>query len=170
MGSVRSPHARPVLELSMRALILVALVTGCISAQFNSTTGKSYAPLTSRALILSPQEAQAVESRGEVIGTVSARSPRSATDNEDLAAQAAKIAAEHGGTHIVVASFGTEERTYTTPESTTEQCTRKDDTRTCQTTYTPASSWTASYPTGEFTVIRVAKETWASLPPGLQPR
>ncbi|HEY1557551.1 MAG TPA: hypothetical protein VGF94_22115 [Kofleriaceae bacterium] len=159
----------------MRALLLsTLLVAGCVSAQFNSTTGKSYAPLTSHAVILSADEAQQIAPQGQVIGTISAASlvrdgVWGTADNEDLAAKAAKIAAQHGGTHIVATSFDSTIATWTTPATVTRQCSHDDGDYSCEKTYTPESTGSATFPTAEFTVYRVAAAAWAALPPELRP-
>ena len=158
----------------MKVLLLCALVTGCMSAQFNSTTGKSYAPLTSRAVVLSPQEAQQVASQAQVIGTVSVESRirdgvPSTPNTEDLAAKAAQIAAEHGGTHIVATNFDSTVTTWLNPATVTRTCSHDEGTRTCEKTYEPMTVGSASFPAAEFTVYRVAAEAWSALPPSLRP-
>ena len=158
----------------MRVLVLAVLLTGCISAQFNSTTGKSYAPLTSRAVVLSPDEAQQIAGQAQVIGTISVQSrirdgAPAAPDNEQLAAKAAQLAAEHGGTHIVATNFDSAVATWIDPATVTRDCARGNGGYSCEKTYTPATIASTSFPAAEFTVYRVAAEAWSALPPGLRP-
>jgi hypothetical protein len=149
--------------------VSLACAAGCVSATFHSKTGQSYASLTSRAVAVADAgEARQVERIGTVIGTIS-------TDGTvdkrtaDLADKAAEVAANNGGTHVILSQEGTIDYTTYTPEHTTERCRDYDDGYKCRVSYHPASEDTTSRPTADFIVVRVPPERWAELPDTLRP-
>jgi hypothetical protein len=148
-------------------LAMLGIASGCVSAQFHSKTGRTYAPITPRAVIVLGNEAGSV--RGEVIGTITAKGD-SNKDQRDLADEAARVAAENGGTHVLVTQEWAERNHYHHPATSSTDCTGDVDAVSCQTTYEPATSTTGRpMPRAEFVVIRVAAELWGRLPPQLRP-
>ena len=150
-------------------VMVAALLAGCVSATFHSKTGRTYPALTARAVIVDPNEVRGVlAAGGEVIGTISTDGTTNKS-HVDLADKAAKLAAERGGTHVVMTDTGTIDTTTTHPATTTEQCSGDGDDYQCTTVATPETTSTMSRPTAEFQVIRVAPEAWNRLPPALRP-
>jgi hypothetical protein len=152
---------------STLAVLAIAMTSACVSAQFHSKTGRVFAQLTPRAVIVAPVEASAV--RGDVIGTITARGP-DFKDQRDLADAAARVAAENGGTHVLVTREWAERYRYYHPASSSTDCSGDADSVSCQTTYQPATTTTsAPNPRAEFVVVRVAPEYWGRLPSDLRP-
>lgn len=153
----------------MRWLVVLAFVTGCVSATFHSKTGQVYPRLAQRAVVVDANEARAVLAAGGwVIGSISSDGTTN-KNTADLADKAAQVAAESGGTHVVLTDEGSIVTTTTQPATSTQQCSGDGDAYQCTTTATPATTTTSSRPTAEFAVIRIAPEQWGRLPPNLRP-
>jgi hypothetical protein len=153
----------------MRAWFLVAITiaTGCVSAQFYSKTGRTFPPLTPRAVIITPDEAAMVH--GEVIGTITARGP-DFKNQRDLADEASRVAAGAGGTHVLVTKEWAERYHYYHPATSSTDCASDVEGVSCQTTYNPATTTTsAPNPRAEFVVLRVENARWSHLPAQLRP-
>ncbi|MDB4957358.1 MAG: hypothetical protein JWO36_4927 [Myxococcales bacterium] len=156
----------------MRAWMIITVATlavasGCVSAQFHSKTGRTFAPITPRAVVVSEHEAGLV--RGEVIGTITAKGPEF-NDQRDLADEAARVAAANGGTHVIVTKEWAERYRYHHPATSSTDCTGYADGVSCQTRYDPASTTISKpMPRAEFLVIRLAAVLWRRLPPELRP-
>jgi hypothetical protein len=151
--------------MHQRLLIALVFATGCVNAQFHSKTGQTYPSLTSRAVILEPTEARTLVAAGAmVIGTISSDGTTDKT-SQDLADKAATIAAQNGGTHILLVDEGAITYTTTHPATVTEHC----DDYSCTSTVTPRTTTTSSRPTAEFQVFRAEPSLWTRLPPTIRP-
>jgi hypothetical protein len=153
--------------LLLPGLLALALATGCVSARFHSKTGRTFPQVTSRAVIVSPQEASGLYA--EEIGTITARGP-DFNDQRDLADAAAREAAANGGTHVLVTKEWAERYSYYHPATSTTDCGGDTKRVTCETSYHPATTTTSGpHPRAEFVVLRVDSRYWSRLPPQMRP-
>jgi hypothetical protein len=158
------------LRLPALALAITALSACAATATFHSRTGAEYAPVAIRAIACSEDEARSVAAAGGIpIGTVDAKALAVNATENDLTDKAAKVAADRGGTHVVLTARGIEWFTVLHPETTDTVCQHTQNGRECETTYTPASESTVEKPTAAYVVFRVPPEKWAALPELLRP-
>jgi hypothetical protein len=151
--------------------VLVLVLGACAAtAQFHSKTGREYAAVAQSAVRCDEQEMPAVmNAGGMIIGTIDAHGMTLQATDGDVADKAAKVAAESGGTHVLLTEKGEEIYTQFNPAQTNTQCQSTDGAVNCQETYTPASTSTYTKPTAKFVVVRVPPENWAKLPETLRP-
>jgi hypothetical protein len=151
-------------------LPIVLSVACAATATFHSKNGQTYAPLTERAVRCDEGEARTVVAAGgEVIGTITAKALSVRGDDDDVADKAAAVAAQSGGTHVVLTDKGVEYFTVTNPGVETKDCKKDGQDVDCQTTYTPATETTYEKPTASFLVFRVPLAGWDKLPETLRP-
>jgi hypothetical protein len=157
--------------LVVRSAAFAVLALGCVaSAQFHSRTGASYPRVARRAVLVSEADARAIVAAGGiVIGTISGKGMTVNSSQQDVADKAGSVAAESGGTHIVLTSAGVEQFENVTPATVNQTCTDTNDASTCTTTYTPETSSTYEKPTADYVVLRVAPQDWPRLPNELRP-
>jgi hypothetical protein len=170
-ASMHSPAPRSFAPTALASFLLAALLSACAAtAHFHSRTGADYAPVAIRAIACSEDEARAVTAAGGIpIGTVDAKALAVNATEGDLTDKAAKVAADRGGTHVVLTARGIESFTYAQPGQSETVCQRVEGGRDCQTTYTPPSETTVEKPTAAFVVFRVPPEKWTALPESLRP-
>ncbi len=162
---------RPALvRLATFATLLLALASCAATATFHSRTGAEYPAVALRAIACTEDEARAVATAGGVpIGTIDAKALAVTATQNDLTDKAAKVAAERGGTHLVLTARGIESFTYTQPGQADTVCQHVEGGKDCQTTYTPPTETTVEKPTAEYVVLRIAPEKWSALPESLRP-
>lgn len=149
--------------------IVLALTSGCISANFHSRNGKTFPAVTHQAILVDADEYATVQQAGGVvIGTISSEGQRWHDEN-DLNDKVEEAAADEGGTHVFRTNQGEDVSIYEHPETVTKECTHDADGRSCEKTYQPAYESEVRRPTAEYEVIRVPRANWASLPEMLQP-
>jgi hypothetical protein len=144
---------------------LALVLTGCVSATFQSTNGATFPPIADRAL---GADASIANAGAQRIGSVDTSGQSIATQS-DLADKAALVAARAGGTHIVTTRSGVTTQEVTTPASSSTTCTDNTDSSTCTTTTTPESTTTVSTPYASYDVYRVERERWSALDPSERP-
>jgi hypothetical protein len=155
----------------MKALLLVlAVCSGCISADFHSKNGRTYPTVTERAVIVDDDELAAVMAAGaEDIGTISGAG-MAINSQDDVTEKATRVAAEHGGTHVVVTASDRAETTWEHPATVTKQCSNDGEgNRSCEKTFQPAYESTSSRPVAAYRVLRVPAQNWGALPDQLRP-
>ncbi|HEY4183142.1 MAG TPA: hypothetical protein VGM90_40240 [Kofleriaceae bacterium] len=158
--------------LSTKWMLVVAVaMAGCaVQATYHSKNGRAYAQITPRAVILDDAEAKIVmASGGQVIGTIEGRGLTVTSSVADVNDRAAQVAAEEGGTHVIVAHAEMVEYAWENPGVYDRRCRRTDDGRECTSTFVPASTTTYEKPSGDYIVVRVPPQQWGMLPPELQP-
>jgi hypothetical protein len=150
---------------------LALLLCGCAArATYHSRTGQDYPRVAVQAIRCDDGAIAALTAAGGVpIGTVDAKSLRVNATDDDLDEKAAKEAAKHGGTHIVLTTRGFETMTYATPGQATTECVDRRDDSDCVSTVTQGTETTVVKPTARFVVFRVPSENWTRLPEVLRP-
>jgi hypothetical protein len=153
----------------MRLLPILVLAGGCVSATFHSQTGATPPAVTGRAIVA--PDPDALGGQAQHLGTVDLSAPAAAGDGQDdLLDKASHVAADHGGTHLVVRAAGSTPVTVTTPASSSESCTQDaDGNGSCTTTYTPESTNAYDVPYATYDVYRVEPVAWPSLPADERP-
>jgi hypothetical protein len=166
-------HAPPLPALLSIAVLTLAgwLVPGCAaSAQFHSKTGKEFTPIVAQAVRCDEAEVGTVIAAGGIlIGTIDARALAVRATDDDVADKAAKVAAENGGTHLVLTERDVESFTYTQPGHEDTECREVNGARDCRTTVTAPTQTTVDKPTAKFVVLRVPRQNWPQLPTTLRP-
>jgi hypothetical protein len=162
---------RPKRVVSIVSLLVAMAVAGCtIQAKFYSKTGRTYPQVAHRAVICDVEEGKKiVASGGQIIGTIDAQSMTVDNSVQNVNIKAAEVAAEAGGTHVVIARAERDEYERHNPATETRECVRTENGRACQTTYEDASTTTFSKAAGEYVVVRLEPQQWGYLPPELQP-
>jgi hypothetical protein len=158
------------LRRALPSLFAVALAACAAGAQFHSRTGADYPRVAVQALPCQEAQIELLTKAGGVpIGTIDAKAWRVDATDDDLDEKAAKEAADHGGTHIVLTTRGLDTMTYTQPGQTTTDCTHDGHEGECQTTTTDPTTSTVTKPTARYVVFRVPADGWAKLPELLRP-
>ena len=155
----------------MKILLLGLVLCGaCVSADFHSKTGQTFPVVTHRAVIVDANELGPVMAAGAVlIGTISAEGMARNTD-EDVTDRAAEVAAENGGTHVILTSSDEDVTTYDHPARFTKDCSNDGyGNHSCERSFHPAYETEVSRPTGEYRVLRVPVQNWGALPDTLRP-
>jgi hypothetical protein len=153
------------------ALLSLFASTGCAAtAQFHSKTGREYAPVARQAVVCSEQDVAAVVTAGGVvIGSVSGHGVAFSATHDDVTDKAARIAAESGGTHVLLTEKGEDTYVQYHAGQRTMTCRDSPNGKECKETYSPPSRSTYTEPTERFVVFRVPPEGWAMLSEGLRP-
>ncbi|CAN5770101.1 hypothetical protein BH11MYX2_BH11MYX2_12940 [soil metagenome] len=151
--------------------VAVAMMAGCVAtATYHSKNGRVYSQITPRAVILDDQEARVVMAAGaQVIGTIDGHGLTVTSSVADVNDKAAQVAAEEGGTHVIIARAEMETYERQDPAVYDKQCTRTQGGRECTSTFQPATTTTFEKPAGDYIVLRVPPQQWRMLPPELQP-
>ncbi|HEY4057495.1 MAG TPA: hypothetical protein VGM39_12845 [Kofleriaceae bacterium] len=157
--------------LSKTWLVAMVAVTGCVAtATYHSKNGHVYPQITPRAVILDDQEAKVVMAAGaQVIGSIEGRGLTVDSSVADVNDKAAQVAAEEGGTHVIVARAEMDTYEQQHPAVYDRECQRTEAGRECTSTFQPASTSTFEKPSGDYIVLRVPPQQWRMLPPELQP-
>lgn len=156
--------------MNARYLLPLALLGGCVSTSFRSVNGMTPAPIADRAVMA---DASDLGENAERIGSISAEAKAvrgvDPASLDELTERAAQIAANKGGTHIVLAGTGTTTTTWVTPETSTYSCERTENGRSCTETYEPEREWSQEAPYASYDVYRVPRERWDELPQSAVP-
>ena len=169
--ALRRTVIRPAVLVPLLLLLALISSTGCAAtAQFHSKTGREFAPVARQAVVCTEQDVAAVvKAGGVVIGSVSAQAFALTATADDVTDKAARIAADSGGTHVLLTEKGVETYVHYRAAEKTTTCEATAHESKCKETYSPPSESTYTKPTERFVVFRVAPERWAMLADGLRP-
>jgi hypothetical protein len=151
------------------ALVLLAEI-GCVSSHWHPRSAVPAAPVAVRAVRIYEADVPTLKAAGaELLGSVESNGS-GVSSHDDLAADAADVAAERGGTHFILASSGVQVSQWTTPGRANTTCTPDiSGSTSCSTSYTPPTSTPIYHPFAGFQVVRVPPERWKELPEALRP-